>query len=130
MKPRVGVDVVDVPRVERLLSRYGERFVRRVFTPDEARYCETRHRPAIHFAGRFAAKEAVLKSLGTGFGLAADLKDVEVVRDAAGELSVRLHGKASTRAAALGISCPSIALSISHTDTVAVAQAVALEPGV
>ncbi|MBI1850698.1 MAG: holo-ACP synthase [Planctomycetes bacterium] len=126
MKPLVGIDLVDIVRVERLLARYGPRFVDRVFTVDEARYCASRSRPAVHFAARFAAKEAVLKALGTGFGLGAELREVEVLRGSSGALSVRLHGRALTRAQGLGVAAPAIALSISHTDSVAAAQVVAL----
>jgi holo-[acyl-carrier protein] synthase len=121
-----GVDLVDVGRIERLLDEYGPRFVGRVFREEETRYCESRHRPALHFAARFAAKEAVLKALGTGFGLGGELRDVEVVREESGSVSTRLHGKAKSRADSLGVT--SIALSISHTDAMAIAQVVAIVP--
>ena len=121
VKPALGVDLVEVARIERLLKTYGSRFVRRVFTSEETRYCESRPHPAVHFAGRFAAKEAVLKALGTGWGVQAALLNVEVVREPSGSLLVRLHGKAKEQAASMGIS--SIALSISHTESLAVAQA-------
>jgi holo-[acyl-carrier protein] synthase len=127
MRLAIGIDVVDVSRIEEVLSRRGARFVRRVFTAGEAAYCQSKARPAIHFAGRFAAKEAVLKALGTGFGLGAELCEVEIVDGAGGPPAVRLHGRALARAAAIGLA--SIAVSISHTPSVAVAQAVGVCEG-
>lgn len=119
----VGVDAVEIERIERLLAREGSRFVERVFTAGEAGYCASVSRPAQSYAARFAAKEAVLKCLGTGWGAGAGFREVEVIRAADGSVSVQLHGEAALHAARLGIS--SIALSLTHTQTTAMAFAVA-----
>ena len=77
----IGVDIVEIDRIERILERTPS-FARRVFTEEEISYCERTRRPAEHYAGRFAAREAVLKALGTGFSGGIGLKDVWVTRDA------------------------------------------------
>lgn len=118
-----GIDLVDVQRLEAAMARHPERFVRRVFTDAERAYCERRARPSIHFAGRFAVKEAVLKALQTGWAKGIGWTQVEVVSGQAGEPSVVLTGGAADRAQALGIA--RIHISISHTDSHAVASAVA-----
>lgn len=119
----VGIDAVEIERIEQLLARDGSRFVQRVFTAAEAEYCESVARPAQSFAARFAAKEAVLKCLGTGWSAGTGFREVEVVRAAGGSVSVRLHGEAAAQAARLGISA--IALSLTHTQATAMALAVA-----
>ena len=83
----VGVDAVEIERIRALLERSGERFERRIFTPSEAEYCRGRQRPAESFAARFAAKEAVMKCLGTGWTEGAAFREIEVVRGAGGEPS-------------------------------------------
>ena len=76
----LGLDATDIPRIADTIARYGERFLRRVFTDGEVAYCMRRQTPAIHFAGRFAAKEATMKALGTGHSQGVLWRDVEVVR--------------------------------------------------
>ena len=79
----IGVDLIEVPRIQAALSRWGERFERRVFTEDERAYCSSRARPYQSYAARFAAKEAAMKALGTGWrGL--DWKEIEVARERSG----------------------------------------------
>ena len=73
----IGIDVVEVERVESSIAEFGERFVSRVFTEAERAYCESQKRPAIHYAARFAAKEAVAKALGTGIGKELSWLDME-----------------------------------------------------
>jgi holo-[acyl-carrier protein] synthase len=90
----IGVDIVDVSRVQKLVERYGDRFVRRVFTDEEARYAMESANPAERLAGRFAVKEAVLKAFGTGKSQGILWRDVETVRGSKGRPVVRLHGKA------------------------------------
>jgi holo-[acyl-carrier protein] synthase len=119
----VGIDAVEIERIEQLLARDGSRFVQRVFTAAEAAYCESVARPAQSFAARFAAKEAVLKCLRTGWSAGTGFREVEVVRAADGSVSVQLHGEAAAHAARLGIR--SIALSLTHTQATAMAFAVA-----
>jgi holo-[acyl-carrier protein] synthase len=95
----------------------------RLFSADEQAYCEKRNRPEIHYALRFAAKEAVLKALGTGFS-GMQFTDVEVVRDAGGRPAPRLSGRAKAVAEELGV--VELHLSLSYTHTTAVASAVAI----
>ena len=119
----IGIDLVEVGRIENLLERHGQRFQDRTFTAGEQAYCNPMSRPAVHFAARFAAKEAVAKALGTGFAEGVSWADVEVERDAAGKPSVRLHGGAARRAEALGIT--RWHLSLTHTQEQAMAQVIA-----
>lgn len=90
----IGVDVVDIARVQKLLERYGARFLQRVFTEAETRYAMDGSFPAERLAGRFAVKEAVLKAFGTGKSQGILWKDVETVRGPKGKPVVQLHGQA------------------------------------
>ena len=114
-----GVDISGIPRIKQTLDRYGQRFLDRIFTPDEIAYCRGR---APNLAGRFAAKEATMKALGTGVR-GVSWKDIEVVRAKSGAPSVKLHGRAEKRAERLQVS--EISLSISHSREYAVAFVVA-----
>jgi holo-[acyl-carrier protein] synthase len=118
----IGLDMVEIDRMRRIYSRHGFRFVQRFCLPGEA---ETRADPALaqHLAGLFAAKEAVLKSLGTGWASGLGFSQVEVVKGEHGAPSVRLHGRAAERARALGIT--RIHLSITHDGAYAAAVALA-----
>ena len=117
-----GVDIIEIDRIAAVLARYGDRFLRRVFTPAEIAYCRRR---APNLAARFAAKEAVMKSLGTGFR-GVGWRDVEVIRAPSGAPGVRLHGRARRRAQRLGIT--EIAISLSHSRDYALAFAAASRP--
>lgn len=117
-----GVDFTEIERVAGVLDRYGDRFLRRVFTPGEIAYCRGR---APNLAARFAAKEAVMKCLGTGFR-GVGWRDVEVVRAPSGAPSARLHGRARRRAERLGVT--EIAISLSHSREFAMVVAVASRP--
>jgi holo-[acyl-carrier protein] synthase len=90
----IGIDVVDIARVQKLLDRYGARFLTRVFTEAEARYAMESATPAERLAGRFAVKEAVLKAFGTGKSQGILWRDVETVRGPRGKPVVHLHGQA------------------------------------
>jgi holo-[acyl-carrier protein] synthase len=114
-----GVDIIEIPRIKQVLDRYGQRFLNRVFTPDEIAYCRGR---APNLAGRFAAKEAVMKALGTGVR-GVSWKDIEVIRADSGAPSLRLHGRAEKRAQRLQVG--EMSLSISHSREYAVAFVVA-----
>ena len=114
-----GVDIIEIPRIKQVLDRYGQRFLKRVFTPDEIAYCRGR---APNLAGRFAAKEAAMKALGTGVR-GVSWKDIEVVRAESGAPSVTLHGRAEERAVRLRLI--DISVSISHSREYAVAFVVA-----
>lgn len=118
-----GIDIVEIASLEEVIARRGERFLDRVFTPDERAYCDGRARPATHYAGRFAVKEAVLKVIRTGWVKGIRWRDVEVSLGPLGEPSVGLSGGALERANAMGIR--TIHVSISHSDHFAVASAVA-----
>ena len=115
-----GVDIIEISRVRQVLDHYGQRFLNRVFTPGEIEYCRGR---APNLAARFAAKEAAMKALGTGFRGVA-WKDIEVVRRQSGAPSIKLHGRAKIRAQRLGLQ--EMALSLSHSRDYAVASVVAL----
>lgn len=115
----LGLDATDIPRVRRVLARYGERFLRRIFTDGEIAYC-TRHRdPVPSLAARFAAKEAAMKALGTGRSRGVLWKDIEVVR-AGGPPQLRLSGGALRRYTAL--EARQSLLTITHSDALAIAQ--------
>lgn len=115
----LGFDATDIPRVAELYERYGERFLRRVFTEGEIAYCTRRRNPVPHLAGRFAAKEAAMKALGTGHSRGVLWKDVEVFRQA-GPPQLRLHGGAARRAEQMGVQ--SSLVTITHSDALAMAQ--------
>ncbi len=117
-----GIDVVEISRIERALERTGGRFARRVFTPQEIAACEARRRPALHFAVRFAAKEAAMKALGTGWSQGVRWVDIETVPDAqwpSALLRLQLHGRAAERAVHAGTSGCHLAVSRSRTHAVA-----------
>jgi len=115
----VGIDLVDIERFERVKPRVRER----LFTRAEARYCVLQRRPALHFAARFAAKEAVLKALGTGWSGGIAWSDVEIMREEHGAATVKLAGKAKAREKKLKIR--SWHVTMTHTSTAAAAVAIA-----
>jgi holo-[acyl-carrier protein] synthase len=117
----IGVDAVEVARIRALLAERGKAFKKKVFTREELGLFEGAPDAHIHIAGRFAAKEAVLKVLGTGWGQGIHWRDVEVLADGDGVPVVHLHGKAQDRARMLGIE--RILLSITHTHDLAMATA-------
>ena len=117
----LGFDATDIPRVADMYARYGERFLRRVFTDGEIAYCTRRRHPAPHLAGRFAAKEAAMKALGTGHSQGVLWKDIEVFR-IGGPPQLRLHGGAARRAEQMGVERS--LLTITHSDALAMAQVI------
>lgn len=119
----LGFDATDIPRVADMLTRYGDRFLRRVFTEGEIAYCTRRRDPSPHLAGRFAAKEACMKALGTGHSRGVLWKDIEVVR-AGGPPQLRLHGGAARRATQMNVQ--KSLLTITHSDALAMAQVLLL----
>lgn len=119
----LGVDIVEIARVKAILTRTPS-FVHRVYTEGERAYCESTAQPAVHFATRFAAKEAVLKALGTGFSEGIAPADVEVVRNAKGRPAVKLHRRAAHIAAKRGVREIPLSLSFTHTDAVACAMVI------
>lgn len=119
-----GVDMIEVARIARMVERHGHRFLERVYTPTEQAYCKDRKRIFEHLAARFAAKEAVLKALGTGWSAGIAWTDVEVLHEASGRPRIELHNAAAREASRLGVS--SIHISLSHTDASAIASAIAV----
>ncbi len=119
-----GIDLVDCPRIEEMVSRHGERFVKRVFTAAEQAYAEANKNKIEKLAGRFAAKEAVLKLMGTGWRGKIAWTDIEIVNNTAGVPEVTLSGEVEKIAGQLGIK--HISVSITHTANFAIASAVAM----
>lgn len=119
----IGVDIVEIARMERILQRTPA-FARRVFTDEERAYCESSPRPAAHYACRFAAREAVLKALGTGFSHGIGKADVSVSRDPSGRPLAVLSGRAADIAQQMGV--VEVALSLSFTADLAIANAMAI----
>jgi holo-[acyl-carrier protein] synthase len=119
----LGFDATDIPRIRRTFDRFGDRFLRRIFTDGEIAYCTRRRNPVPHLAGRFAAKEAAMKALGTGRSRGVLWKDIEVVR-AGGPPQLRLHGGAARQATRLKVR--SSLLTITHSEALAMAQVLLL----
>jgi len=119
-----GIDLVDCPRIEQMIQRHGERFIKRVFTTAEQAYAQANKNDIEKLAGRFAAKEAILKLMGTGWRGKIAWTDIEIVNNAAGQPEVTLSGEVKKIADKLGIK--HISVSITHTANFAIASAVAL----
>jgi holo-[acyl-carrier protein] synthase len=119
----LGFDTTDIPRVREVFEKYGERFLRRIFTDGEIAYCMRRRDPVPHLAGRFASKEAAMKALGTGHSRGVLWKDIEVFR-VTGPPQLRLHGGAARRADGLGVR--KSLLTITHSEALAMAQVLLL----
>lgn len=119
-----GIDLVDCPRIEAMIKRHGERFVQRVFTAAERAYAEGNKNEIEKLAGRFAAKEAVLKLMGTGWRGKIAWTDIEIRNSSTGQPEVGLGGEVKKIADKLGIK--HISVSITHTANFAIASAVAL----
>lgn len=117
-----GIDIAEVPRIRESIARFGERFLRRVFTEGEIQYCDSKANRAERYAARFAAKEAAMKALGTGWNRGVRWRDIEVVRQPGGRPTIRFRGKAAEFAAALGAT--NVALSLSHTAEQAIASVI------
>jgi holo-[acyl-carrier protein] synthase len=118
----IGIDVAEVKRIRAVIESQGERFLRRVFTPEEVAYCEKFKNKYERYAGRFAAKEAAMKALGTGWSRGVRWVDVEVVRARGGRPILELKGEARKVADRLGVK--NIALSMTHTVEQAIAQVI------
>ena len=123
----IGIDVVEVERVESSMAEFGERFASRVFTEAERAYCDSQKRPAIHYAARFAAKEAVAKALGTGIGKDLSWLDMGIRRRESGEPEVFLSGDGAKFAKDNNLG--QIKISLTHARHYAAANAVALTGG-
>jgi len=118
----MGIDIAEVDRVKAAIERHGEKFLKRVYTEREREYCERFKNKYERYAGRFAAKEATMKALGTGWSRGVRWVDVEVVRQSGGRPTISLAGEAAKVASALGVE--RVALSITHTSAQAFAQVI------
>ncbi len=119
-----GIDLVDCPRIEAMVARHGERFIQRIFTAAEQAYAEANKNKLEKLAGRFAAKEAILKLMGTGWRGKIAWTDIEIINNSSGQPEVTLGGEVEKIADKLGIK--HISVSITHTANFAIASAVAL----
>lgn len=116
----LGTDMIEIARIERSLERFGDVFLRKVFTPGEIAYCQRKKKNAAEsFAARFAAKEATAKALGTGISRGITWLEIEVTRQPGQRPEIRLHGRAAQRAQQLGIR--HLALSLSHSRELSIA---------
>lgn len=122
-----GIDLIETARIRQTLSKFGDRFFQRVFTPGEVSYCKSMKFPDRHFAARFAAKEAVSKCLGTGIGEKLGWKDIEIRHDPAGKPLIELHGKGIDLMQRLKVR--EVHISLSHTENYGCAVAVAESDG-
>jgi holo-[acyl-carrier protein] synthase len=117
-----GIDIAEVPRIRRSIERFGERFLQRIYTPAEIRYCDSKANRVERYAARFAAKEAAMKALGTGWSHGVRWRDCEVGRMPGGRPTIIFHGKAGEIAARMGVK--NSALSLSHTADQAIAEVI------
>jgi len=117
-----GIDIAEVERVRRAIERFGGRFLQRIYTAGEMRYCDAKANRFERYAARFAAKEAAMKALGTGWNHGVRWVDCEVVRMPGGRPTISFHGRAGEFASKLGVK--NTALSISHTAEQAIAQVI------
>ena len=115
----IGNDLVKVSRIEKLIKRYERRFLERIFTEAEIRYAAGKARPALHFAARFAAKEAFVKALGSGLRQGINWSDIEIINDDLGKPLFKLHNHA--RSASQKLNNPTSWLTISHEQEFALA---------
>ena len=117
-----GIDIAEVPRIRQSIERFANRFLQRIYTPGEIRYCDAKANRVERYAARFAAKEAAMKALGTGWSHGVRWRDCEVIRMPGGRPSITFHGRAGEIAARLGVKNAS--LSLSHTKDQAIAQVI------
>jgi len=118
----LGVDITEVDRIQAAIARRGAAFLKRIYTPSEIAYCEKHRNRAERFAGRFAAKEAAMKALGTGWTRGVRWVDIEVIRERSGKPTLKLFG--ASREIANGLGVIRIALTITHSGNTALAQVI------
>ena len=121
----IGIDLVPIPRMRRIMERWDERFLSRVFTEAEIAYCRSRKDPAPHFAARYATKEAGLKALGTGLRLGVSWRELEVRRERGGPPELILRGRSRELARQRG--AERMLLALSHDGDYAIAQAILVD---
>jgi len=118
----IGIDIVEIARIKEIFARRGERFRNRVFTRAEIDYCENRASRLESYAARFAAKEAAMKALGTGWGEGVGWREIEVARTGRGAPTIQLHGRALERMTEIG--ARKAHLSLTHSSDIAMAQVI------
>lgn len=117
-----GIDIAEVQRIRHAIERFGVRFLERIYTVGEIRYCKSKANSVERFAARFAAKEAAMKALGTGWNHGVRWRDCEVTRKPGSRPTLTLHGQAGEIAARLGVR--NVSLSLTHTKEQAMAQVI------
>ncbi len=120
----IGIDIVETERIEQSLEKFGDRFLKRVFHPEEIAYAKSMKFPALHLAARFSAKEAISKAFGTGIGKQLGWTDMEIRRRDSGEPYVVLHGRGAELARRRGVA--QVLVSLSHCKAYSAANAVLL----
>jgi len=123
----IGIDIIDISRIEKGITEHGRRLIDRIFSSDEIAYCEARTYRSRHYAARFAAKEALFKALGTGLGQGMSWQDVEIANDDRGQPRIHLSRKARDLADHLGIARTHLSLSHDRHNAVAVVMLEARE---
>ncbi|MDA0588547.1 MAG: holo-ACP synthase [Planctomycetota bacterium] len=118
----LGTDIVEIVRIGEMIDRHGEAFLNRIYTPDEIRYCQKRKHCNEAFAGRWAAKEAVMKALGTGFIRGIGWQDIEILSEKSGKPYVNIRGGAGEFAKKIGVD--RVLITISHCRAYATATAI------
>ncbi len=116
----IGIDLVENDRIEKIIRKWGDRFLSRVFSLQEIAYCSRHVQAAIHYGARFAVKESFLKAIGTGLGRGVHLADIEVIHEESGKPVIKLYGQAQAYIVKAGIE--KIHLSITHTKNYASAM--------
>jgi len=118
----LGIDLIEIKRIKKVKERWGKRFLERVYTSKELEYCLNKKYPESSLSGRFAAKEAVMKALGTGLSSGVSWKDIEILNDRKGKPEVLVYGKTKKL-----LGKKKVLISISHTKEDAIAQAMVVE---
>lgn len=115
----IGIDLVENSRMEKIIEKWGDKFLNKIFSGEEISYCKRHAQCAIHYGARFAAKESFLKALGLGLGGGVKLSDIEVVNDESGKPGLRLYGTAKSQIEKINIT--KVYLSLTHTKKYATA---------
>ena len=118
----LGLDIAEIDRIEAAITRHGASMLERLFTPGEVAYCEKHRNKFERYAGRFAAKEAAMKALGTGWSRGVRWRDIEVIREPSGKPTLLLAGGARQVADQLGVK--NISLTITHSGNLALAEVI------
>lgn len=122
----IGIDVVEIERIEESIEKFGDKFLDRLFTPEERAYCDSQKRPHVNYAARFAVKEAIAKSFGTGIGKELSWLDMTIIRAPSGEPSVVFCGAGKLFMEMNNI--VQVKISLTHAKLYAAANALALSP--